>query len=68
MKVVVRSAVYEVCSSGEFPSYGRVQAKLSRLVSLRDPIAAAERRATIRELGLDARPDGAKPTTVAHIV
>jgi hypothetical protein len=57
--MLVRTAVYEVCWSGEYPSLNKVKAKLSPGVSLRDPTAKAEFQAVIRELGLDIRPSGA---------
>jgi hypothetical protein len=64
MKMLVRSAVHEVCWSGQYPSLSKVMAKLSPGISLRDPLAKAEFRAAIRELGLGVRPSGS-PLTVA---
>jgi len=52
LKILIRSAVYEVCWSNAYPSRRRVQAKLPRLVSLRDPAALAEYRRVLGELDL----------------
>jgi hypothetical protein len=52
MKILVRSAVYEVCWSGEYPSLSKVAAQLAPGISLRDPTTKAEMRAVIEELGL----------------
>jgi hypothetical protein len=51
MKILVRSAVYEVCWAGEYPSWSKVEAKLSPKIYLCDPTARAEFQAVIRELG-----------------
>jgi hypothetical protein len=58
IKMLVRSAVYEVCWSGQYPSLSKVQARLAPSISLRDPLAKAEFRAAIRELGLGVRTTG----------
>jgi hypothetical protein len=59
MKILVRSAVYEICWSREYPSLRKVTAKLPPGVSLRNPTAKAEFRAVIHELGLDIHSSGA---------
>lgn len=52
-KMLVRSAVYEVCWAGQYPSQRKVRSKLPAIICLREPMAEAERLAVIRELGLN---------------
>jgi hypothetical protein len=61
--MIVRSAVYEVCWSGAYPGQRKVNAKLPPKM-WGDPIAWDERRAVMRELGLDALLRGTKSTTI----
>jgi hypothetical protein len=52
-KMLVRSAVYEVCWSGQYPSLRKVNRKLPSKFCMREPIAKAERLAAMQELGLN---------------
>jgi hypothetical protein len=62
-KMVVRSAVYEVCWSGQYPSLRKVNRKLPSKFCMREPVAKAERLAAMRELGLKTHPGDAANTT-----
>jgi hypothetical protein len=62
-KMLVRSAVYEVCWSGQYPSLRKVNRKLPSKFCMREPIAKAERLATMQELGLNAYPGNAANTS-----
>ena len=58
-KMLVRSAVFEVCWSGQYPSLRKVNRKLPSKFCMREPIAQAERLAAMQELGLNAHPGNA---------
>jgi hypothetical protein len=62
-KMLVRSAVYEVCWSGQYPSLRKINRKLPSKFCMCEPIAKAERLAAMRELGLNTHPGNAANTT-----
>jgi hypothetical protein len=62
-KMLARSAVYEVCWSGQYPSLRKVNRKLPSKFCMREAIAKAERLAAMQELGLNALPGNAVKTS-----